>query len=277
MRPPGRQPGTSDRPSAWHRPHDPGSNATSGRPRNRLLRAGRFCFYDPAGWLGRVVGMRLRRPGQCVEPRLQGRNAMRLDRAAIRSCAVTKCSVNAWISTSFSAWLQFVEVGRQGHPAFGIELTVTVSRIIRRTPRSGRPASRHSSYWRVGRGANISDFGPNVGAEVLPRAMKRKNFGNAPALHRPHRGLGGVGGAVWTCARSCFVSGDGVTEPGMCQFELVLPWAGRCHGDLDPARTLTGTDQRTQLSTASSRIVPQVASANCVCARPMRRKPQSNT
>jgi hypothetical protein len=72
----------------------------------------------------------------------------------------------------------------------------------------------------------------------------------------------------------CFVSGDGVTEPGMCQFELVLPWAGRCHGDLDPPHA--DTDQRTQLQ----QLQPDRAAGRLGELRvrqAMRRKPQSNT
>jgi hypothetical protein len=166
---------------------------------------------------------------------------------------------------------QFVEVGRQGHPAFGTELTVTVSRIIRRTPArvARQPAFFILARWPRGQ---HSDFGPNVGAG-LAESHEAQNFGNAPHSPPSPRSRRRWCGCMDLCA-VCFVSGDGVTEPGMCQFELVLPWAGRCHGDLDPPHA--DTDQRTQLRQLQPNRAG-VASANCVCARPMRRNPQSNT
>lgn len=42
-------------------------------------------------------------------------------------------------------------------------------------------------------------------------------------------------GAVF-CAVSGSFLGDGVVEPGPRECELVLPRAGRYHGDLDPPR-----------------------------------------
>jgi hypothetical protein len=52
------------------------------------------------------------------------------------------------------------------------------------------------------------------------------------------------------------------------------------HGQADAIATLirrTLTRTRAPSFSSFSRMVPQVASANCVCASPMRRKPHNNT
>jgi hypothetical protein len=40
------------------------------------------------------------------------------------------------------------------------------------------------------------------------------------------RDFGGVGEAVWGLCAVRFVSGDGVAQPHVSEFELVPPWAG---------------------------------------------------
>ena len=88
------------------------------------------------------------------------------------------------------------------------------------------------------------------------------------------RDFGGVGGAVWGLCAVRFVSGDGVAQPHVSEFELAR------HGQAEAMailirRTLTRT--KAPSFSSFSRIVPQVASANCVCANPMRRRAQSST
>ena len=81
---------------------------------------------------------------------------------------------------------------------------------------------------------------------------------------------------LWECSLCgvWFVSGGGRAQAQMSEGELVLPGAGGRHGDLDAPHA--DAHQRADLQQLE-RMVPQVASANCVCARPMRRRAQSST
>jgi hypothetical protein len=51
--------------------------------------------------------------------------------------------------------------------------------------------------------------------------------------------------SLWHLCAVWFVSGDGVAQPGVCQFKCILPWAGRGHRDFDPSHA--HADQRTDL------------------------------
>ena len=68
-------------------------------------------------------------------------------------------------------------------------------------------------------------------------------------------------------AAICRGRGDASGEAGGGETPFVSVWTGRSERELDAARADAHEPGEFE---ELSRIVPQVASANCVCARPMR-------